>query len=211
MNVHRPPMTKEVMMAEQKEEVGEAQLSEREALDDPAAHLPGGAPEGLKEAARGHAGEVDGAEESEALDFLLGRTRPLLYEIPTRFDTDKGERRLIFVVQQMDGERILEIEKENRKGDGPFAELDDIACNAQMVSEACVAIVDAKTGAEVAPTDDRFIGGAPGGAAMAVKVRFKYQSGILDGVTGQIRSVSGYNPNRVEAATRSVRDAVGGS
>lgn len=193
-------------MAEKQAEVGPASLSERK---DPAAGLPDGAPKGLEEAARGH--EVDGKAESEALNFLLGATTPLLYDVPVKFDTPAGQKELVIVVQQLDGDRILALEKENRKGDGPFAELDDIACNAALVAEACVAIVDKASDEEVDPKSDRFVGGAPGGVAMAMKVRFKYQSGLLDGVAGQIRSVSGYNPTRVESASRSIRDAVGGS
>lgn len=191
-------------MAE-KPKIGTATPSDRK--DD----LPDGAPSGLSDAADGRADEVDGAQESEALNFLLGRTEPLLYDVPVKYDTPKGQKKLTFVVKQLDGERILEIEKENRKGDGPFAELDDVMCNAQMVAEATVAIVDEATGAEVDPNSERFIGGAPGGTTMAMRIRFKYQSGVLDGVSGQVRSVSGYNPNRVEAASRSIRDAVGGS
>lgn len=191
-----------------KQEVGAATPSGRK---DPAQGLPEGAPEGLQEAARGRAEEVDGKQESEALNFLLGQTQALVFDVPTKFDTPQGQKRLTFVVRQLDGERILEIEKDNRKGDGPFAELNDIECNAQMVAEATIAIVDEATGAETDPNGERFIGGIPGGAPVAVKTRFKYQSGILDGVCGQIRSVSGYNPARVESASRSIRDAVGGS
>lgn len=193
-----------------KTEVGSASPSVRRSPDS---GLPDGAPDALADAAAGgtRAEEIDGQGESEALDFLLGRTKPLVYDVPVKFDTPKGQKRLTFVVKQLDGERILEIEKENRKGDGPFAELDDIACNAQMVAEATIAIVDEEAGAEVDPNSERFVGGAPGGPAMAVQIRFKYQAGLLDGVSGQIRSVSGYNPARVEAANRSIRDAVGGS
>lgn len=195
-------------MAE-KEQVGAASPSGRDPGEGDG--LPGGAPKALSDAAAGRVDDVDGKGESEALKFLLGRTQPLLYDVPVKFDTPSGQKSLTFVVRQLDGERILEIEKENRKGDGPFAELDDISCNAQMVAEATVAIVDPKTGAEVDPNSEEFIGGMPGGAPLAIQTRFKYQSGVLDGVSGQIRSVSGYNPNRVEAASRSIRDAVGGS
>ncbi|MGH2939443.1 MAG: hypothetical protein ACRDPE_15150 [Solirubrobacterales bacterium] len=190
-------------------EVGPASPSARKDPNDPASGLPEGAPESLADAARGR--EINAAGESEALDFLLGRTQPLLFDVPVKFDTDKGQKKLTLVVRQLDGARILAIEKENRKGDGPFAELDDVACNAAMVAEACVAIVDETAGVEVDPQTDRFVGGAPGGVPMAFQVRFKYQSGLLDGVTAQIRSVSGYNPSRVESANRSIRDAVGGS
>lgn len=201
-------------MAEQdKTQVGSPSPSDRKPpeLDpnDPASKLPDGAPEGLQEAARGK--EIDAKGESDALDFLLGRTEPIVYDIPVKFDTPQGQKRLILVVRQLDGERILELEKENRKGDGPFAELDDVACNAAVVAEAAIAIVDPSTQVEVDPKSDRFVGNAPGGVAMAMKIRFKYQSGLLDGVAGQIRSVSGYNPSRVESASRSIRDAVGGS
>jgi hypothetical protein len=202
-------MTKEVMM-EGSADVGKASPSERE-LDpkDPAAGLPSGAPDALKDAARG--GEVDGKGESEALGFLLGRTQPLVFDVPVKFDTPAGQKKLVFAVRQVDGSRILELEKEHRKGDGPFAELDDVAFNAALVAEACVAIEDPTADVEVDPQSDQFIGGAPGGAAMAMQVRFKFQSGLLDGVAGQVRSVSGYNPSRVESANRSIRDAAGNS
>lgn len=192
-------------------EVGGASPSDRK-LDpsDPAAGLPDGAPDALADAARG--GEVDAQGESEALDFLLGRTQPLLFDVPVKFDTPGGQKSLVFVVRQLDGARLLELEKEHRKGDGPFAELDDVAFNAAVVSEATVAITDPRVeGAEIDPKSDAFVGGAPGGPAMAMQVRFKYQSGLLDGVAGQIRSVSGYNPTRVESANRSIRDAAGNS
>lgn len=189
-------------------EVGGASPSARK--PDPAEGLPEGAPPALADAARG--GEVDGQGESDALDFLLGRTQPILFDVPVKFDTPAGQKKLVFVVRQLDGERILELEKEHRKGDGPFAELNDVEFNAALVAEACVAIVDPSVeGAEVDPKSDRFVGGAPGGPAMAMQVRFKYQSGLLDGVSGQIRSVSGYNPTRVESANRSIRDAAGNS
>ena len=178
--------------------------------EDPAAKLPEGAPAGLQDAARGE--EVDGLGESEALRFLLGRTQPLLFDVPVKYDTPEGQKRIVFVVRQVDGGRILELEKEHRKGDGPFAELNDVALNAALVAESCVAIVDPSLeDAEVDPKSDAFVGGSPGGPSMAMQIRFKFQSGLLDGVSGQIRSVSGYNPTRVEAANRSIRDAAGNS
>ena len=198
-------------MEEQPVEVEGAKPSPRELdPDDPAAGLPEGSPEALMAAARG--GEVDAAGESEALGFLLGRTQPLLFDVPVKYDTPTGQKKLVFVVRQVDGERILDLEKEHRKGDGPFAELNDVAFNAALVAESCVAIVDPSVqGAEVDPRTDAFIGGAPGGASMAMQIRFKFQSGLLDGVAGQVRSVSGYNPTRVESANRSIRDAAGSS
>lgn len=187
-------------------EVGGASPSARKAPGD---GLPDGAPDALSAAAAGK--EVDARGESEALDFLLGRTEPLVFDVPVKYDTRTGQKKLVFAVRQVDGSRILELEKENRKGDGPFAELDDVAFNAALVAEACVAIEDPAAGVEVDPKSEDFIGGAPGGVAMAMQVRFKFQSGLLDGVAGQVRSVSGYNPTRVESANRSIRDAAGNS
>ncbi|MCA1571142.1 MAG: hypothetical protein LC798_12665 [Chloroflexi bacterium] len=40
---------------------------------------------------------------------------------------------------------------------------------------------------------------------------FMFQSGLLSGVAGEIRSISGYDPNRVGQAKRSLTRAVGGS
>jgi hypothetical protein len=205
-------MTQEVMMADSVE-VGQASPSARKDPNDPANSLPQGAPDALAEAARGRVDEdhPDGAGEKDALDFLLGATKPLSFDVPVKYDTDNGRRDVIFHVRQVDGDRILALEKEHRRGDGPFAELDDVAFNAALVAEATIAIIDRKSGREVDPKSEAFVGGAPGGPAMAVKVRFKFQSGLLDGVAGQIRSVSGYNPSRVESANAAIRDAVGSS
>jgi hypothetical protein len=174
---------------------------------DPAEALPAGSPEGLKKAARG--GKASTVEEAGALDFLLGPTTALQFEVPVQLDTDKGRKELTFVIQQMDGDRIIKLEDDHREGSGPFAELDDVGFNAALVAEGTVVIRDT-TGRETAPDEAEFIGGAVT-PADAMKARFKKQSGLLAGLAGEIRRVSGYEPKRVGQAEAPIRDAVGGS
>lgn len=176
----------------------------------PSEGLPPDTPEAIKAAADGSAKDVTVKAERDALDWLLGASKPVEYDISTKFDTPAGTKELIFHIQQLDGKKIIKLEDEHRKGTGPFAELDDIAFNAALVAEATLLIKDGKR--EVSPAEPEFIGDLGFGPAMAMELRFKYQPGLLDGVAGQIRSVSGYAPDRVGAAERAnevVQEALG--
>lgn len=169
----------------------------------PSASLPDGAPEGLKKAADGDANGVTVGEERDVLSYLLGATKPVEYDVDVKFDTPAGTKKLVFHIQQLDGKKIIALEDDNKKGSGPFAELDDIAFNAALVAEATVYLEDPETGKKVEPDSREFLGGLDfGGPAEAMGLRFKYQPGLLDGVGGQIRSVSGYAPERVGTAER---------
>jgi hypothetical protein len=171
---------------------------------DPAGILAG-APDGLEGAAKDADG-VGPKEESEALDFLLGATQALRYDVPVTYDTPKGSKKLCFVIEQIDGKRIIELEKEYRNGTGPFAEVDDIGLNAAIVYEAAIKIVEGSSSDdEKAPAievaSEQFRGGIPSGPD-AMQIRFKYQPGLLDGIAGEIRRVSGYATDRVGQAER---------
>lgn len=176
--------------------------------EGPASQLPSGAPDGLAAAANG--GEVDDDGERGALDFLLGPTKAVTYDLPVELDTPEGQQTLIFKLQQLDGDRILELERQHTKGSGPFALLDDLSFNAALAVEATTAIVDKKSGRSVDPKSSEFRERVPD-PAIAMKARFKYQSGLLDGVAGQIRRISGYAPDRVGSAERAMSDAAGNS
>lgn len=174
--------------------------------------LPPDAPDGLRKAAEGGADRMTVGEERDALDFLLGATKPVEYDVPVKYDTSAGRKELTFRIRQLDGKVILKLEDSHKKGTGPFAELDDIAFNAALVAEATVFLTDA-SGREVDPKGHEFIGDLGFGPAEAMEVRFKFQPGILDGVAGQIRSISGYSPDRVGAAERAAdktKEALGG-
>lgn len=167
----------------------------------PSAALPPDAPDALRTAADGKADDVTIGGEHEALSYLLGATKPVEYDVPVKFDTPAGTKELTFHIRQLDGKAIIKKEDAHRKGSGPFAELDDIAFNADLVAEATVWISDA-TGRKVEPNSPEFDGGLGYGPALAMETRFKFQPGILDGIAGQIRSVSGYAPDRVGTAER---------
>lgn len=187
----------------------------------PSDDLPDGAPEGLQRAAdgeedlapeeRGSEAEHDTAEgqaEVGALDFLLGDTPPIKYDVNVVIDVPGGKTaELTFVIRQVDGKRILGLEDEHTTGIGPFARLDDVPFNAALVAEGTIEIIDKKTGRKVTPDDQEWIGDHQT-PALAMEHRFSYSAGVLSGLAGQIRSVSGWAPGRVGNAERPIRDAV---
>lgn len=174
--------------------------------------LPDDSPEGLVEAAA--EGELSGSPEQQlekevgALDFLTGATKPLEYDIGVDYATPSGDAKLTFHIRQMDGARILELEDAHTKGSGPFGQIDDAKFNAALVAEATLYLTDA-SGEQLDLKSEKFRGPVPD-AAEAVRIRFKFQSGLLSGVAGQIRAVSGWAPGRVAAAEKAVERAVGG-
>lgn len=169
--------------------------------------VPADAPPAVHAAARN--GDVDGAGETDALDWLLGATKRPQYTLPFHYETPAGRtERLIFRFAGMDARRIEEIDAANRQGDGPFAKLDATAFNAQVAAESVIAILNPATGKEV--TAEEFVGEAPA-PAIGWEMRFKYQPGILDGLVGQIREKAGFNADRVGNAQRSLVEAAGNS
>lgn len=178
--------------------------------NDPASGLPEGAPESLADAARGE--EIDGKDEYQALDFVLGPTTPLEFDIDAKVETPKGLRKLTFHVRQL--ENVASIEAEYRKDTGdPFAAVDLEGLNAAIVARATLYIQDA-SGRKIKPTDAAFLGEGDEvipDPDIAMKVRFKYQPGILSGIAREVRQVGGWGGDRVESAERSIREAVGNS
>lgn len=151
---------------------------------------------------RAAAGEtIDGAEERSALDWLLGATRVLEYDVPVDYETPDGMKKLTFHIRQLDPDKIDEIENNNRKGDGPFARVDRYGFNVDLAAEATLYFTD-ESGRKVEPTSEEFRGGMPGGTAQALRVRFKGQGGIFAALSDEIQSVSGFSPDRVGTAQR---------
>lgn len=167
--------------------------------------LPDGAPSAVVRAAEpgGNIDELTGGEEKSALDWLLGATQALEYNVPVEYDTPAGRKKLLFHIRQQDPGALETLDAEHRKGDGPFARLDTAAFNAALIAKATVYIKDGETGVQVEPNSERFRGGVPD-PALAVATRFKYQGGILEGIAEEIRRVSGYSPDRVGTAQRAV-------
>lgn len=169
----------------------------------PAAEDDGPGAAAIQRAASG--AELTGAEERSALDWLLGATVAMEYDVTVQYDTPDGLKPLIFHFRQLDGARIDEIDAEHRRGDGPFAKLDVQAFNAALVAEATVFFTD-PSGKRTDPRSEEFRGGVPS-PALAVQARFKKQSGLLEGVAGAIREASAYGPDRIGTAQRALVEA----
>lgn len=184
---------------------------------DPAAQLPGGAPDGLKEAARGRLDEGltdhDAAEatakEAGALDFLLSNPSPQPFTVESLVDTPNGLKALTFHMHQLDGSRIEALENEHSEGVGPFARVDRQRLNAAKIAEATDKMVDAN-GKELTPTDGGFLGDAVA-PAIAFERMFKMQPGVSDQLAEQIDRMAGMTRDRVGMAERAVTAAVGNS
>lgn len=165
-----------------------------------AAALPADAPQTVRDAALGK--ELDPADESGALDWFLGATTRLEYDVTVQWETPKGMKPLVFHLRQVDGDRLQELDEENRTGDGPFAKLDTMGFNASVAAEACMYLTD-DSGVRVAVNESRFLGGAPS-PVIAMRGRFKTQPGILETLAERIRSKAGYSPDRVGGAQRAL-------
>lgn len=192
--------------------------------DAPGSGLPGGSPPELEAALdpeRNDELKGDGTKEGDAeaarkeasaLGFLLGPTAALLYRVDLKFDTPYGTKRLRFVLRQMDGKQIEAIDNEHRQqgSSNPMAPIDTVPRDAHRVAEATQEIVDLETDESVKPSDARFIGDMPGGPAVAMEKRFRFQPGLLAALSFQVERISGFAGDRIEAVEPVTR-AVGNS
>lgn len=154
--------------------------------------------------------DVTPKEEKGALDYLLGATAALEFDLPVQLMTPDGKKELIVHFKQMDGDTFRKLEEENRSGEGPFSRLDVAAYNRAIVQAATVYLTD-ESGKKIVPSSPEFIGEHPEGQRGAWKTRFKFSSGVFDGISSEVQRVSGYDGDLVGTAQRSVVDAVGGS
>lgn len=175
-------------------------------------------PEEVERAAKGE--QLDVKAETSALGYILGAKAPLVERIPTKVETDEGLAELTFVVRQMDGKRIDAVEEQHRSSTTGM--VDQAAVNVQLVSEACVKLVDS-TGFEMDPKSEAFRRATvrkPDGEEeeivlaspiMALRHHFRYQLGVLVGVGREIRNISGWSMDRVGTAERMLVEASGNS
>lgn len=152
-------------------------------------------------------------DEHGALSFLLGARQPLLYDVRTTYATPTGDKPLTFVVKQMDGRKIDEIETRHRNQTSGL--LDQLSADTELVANACVEIVD-DTGERTSPVSEQFRTTNPqqpplASTAQALEVRFREQMGVLSGVAREVRRVSGWAPDRVQTAERRLVEASGNS
>lgn len=169
----------------------------------PQAVLPPDAPTAVVDGANGR--EPEASDERDALDWFLGATVALEYDVPVKYETPGGMTTLTFHLKQLDGDRIEEVDVENRSGDGPFGRLDTLSFNAQLVAEATV-YIQSESGRKVEPMASEFLGGIPS-PVLAMKLRFKKQPYLLEHLADRIREKAGFSPDRVGSAQRSLVDA----
>lgn len=174
----------------------------------------------LAEAAKGQDAAKEAIDtprkEAQVLGFLLGPPKPLVFGLPVEYDTDEGRVTLRFVIQQLRGEKFREIEKHNSKDGslGPLAEIDQTRVSAETAWEAILAIQVPATGEEIRLNDQKFLdngAGHPMPGVDAILSRFGYQFGIIEGVVGEVRRISGWDGERIGTASRMVVEAVSNS
>jgi len=187
--------------------------------------LPKDAPEALVEAAEGRL-QGDGTEQGEieanqkevaVLDFILGATKALEYDVDALVDTPDGPGVLVFHFRQLRDTEIEAMEKEHMTGEGPMAQVDRASLNAKKVARAVTYMKDG-TGKVIPIADPTFMGQGIGDPYDAVKARFQYQPGVITGVAQEIDAAAGMVNNRVGfarvssiTAEQAIADAVGKS
>jgi hypothetical protein len=176
--------------------------------------LPPGSPEEMVEAAELTAegsdlaapGDESGDQaEATILNFLLGPTEPLEFDVDTWIDTPTGRQKLVFHIRQLADTRIEELEEECRIGEPPLSRIDRPRLNAAKVAEATVYIADAD-GRKVTLNSTEFRGPVPELGA-ALRGRFRFQPGILAMVAAEVDGVAGMREDRVGGARRASAEA----
>lgn len=166
--------------------------------------LPEDAPEEVVEAAEAKIADredPDGDEqEATVLNFLLGPTVALEFDVDALIDTPTGREELTFHFKQLDDTRIKELEDEWTEGEGPFGRVNRLMLNAAKVAEATLYLAD-KDGRKVEINSSEFRGPIPN-PIDAVRGRFKFQPGILSSVAQEIDAAAGMMNNRVGQARR---------
>lgn len=170
--------------------------------------LPDDAPDAMLRAAQD--AEVTVGEEKDALDWLLAGVRRASKTYPVKITTPEGLQTLYVHLHAVDGEREEEIDAECREGEGPFAKLNTTQFNAALVAEACEWVAGEK-GKQMTPDSEEFTAGHPGGPAVALQNRFKFEPGIMEALAGRVRELSGRGGDRVGAGARTMVNAVGNS
>lgn len=171
--------------------------------------------------ARGHEGLTED-DERDALDFLLAPKPQRQYGVKVAYDTEAGERPLIFVIRGVDGRRLDSIEQSARNE--TTGNLDVIGADCMVVAEG-TAFLETPAGRRVELTSAEFltvrrpavenpaemVEHKLASPAMALEARFRTQLGLISGVAREIRRVSGYDGSKVGAAQRRLVDAAGNS
>lgn len=143
-------------------------------------------------------------EEHAALHFLLGPRTRIEHKVKIQYDTPEGEKPLTFIITARDGRELDKIEQANISE--VTGNLDQVTTWCQIVAAATMRIVD-ETGESIDPKSETFRTVNPeqpplASPADAIEARFKTQMGLIAGLSGRVRSISGWNPEKVGTVER---------
>lgn len=163
-----------------------------------------GAPKDVAEAADAE-GDVSLETAHAATYWLLQPQRAPEGTCEVQFDTPEGRQTLLWDIRAVPGETIDAIELENTSE--TTGRLDVTQAAAELVAKATIEIRPATgaSGPSIDINSELFRSGPTGmvpNAAEALKARFYFQSGILTFLQNEIRSLSGWSPDRVGPAKR---------
>lgn len=172
--------------------------------------------------ARDHEGLTE-ENEQDALDFLLAPKPARVYGVTVQYDTEAGLLPLTFVVRGTNGRKIDEIEQSYVSE--TTGRMDGLGASCALVAEATL-YIEGLVGNKVELSDEKFLtlnrpnpedpDGPPlvtrlASPVEALEARFATQFGLLSGVAGEIRRISGYDPEKVGSARRRLVNAAGNS
>lgn len=169
----------------------------------------------LEHAAQG--ARLDDDEEKAGLDYLLGTAQATLHDVTVQLETPDGLKPITFVIRQMDGRKLDEIEQ--RHVNRATGTMDKFGSDVEVVATATKWLTDS-TGREIDPKSEEFRTVAQrdpmthevktivlGSTVLALERKFQVQLGLLSGVADQVRRVSGFDPERVGKAQRRLVEA----
>lgn len=181
----------------------------------PSAGLPEDAPPAIRAAADGDTSDVTVGGEKDGIYWLLQPARAMHWECRVDYDTPEGIRPLRWGIRSLDGKRIDDIEQRNSTGEGPFAKVNQLTTNAELVAEASTIVRDSGSGRKIDLHSEEFrttpAGDVLASTAEALRLRMHFQSGLLAYLAEEVRRISGWSPDRVGQAQRVLVDAAGNS
>lgn len=181
--------------------------------EDVRSDLPPGAPPSVHRAAGNE--KLDPTDERDAIYWLLQPARATHWRCRVLYQTPEGERPVWWYLKSLDPGKIESIERRNMDGEGPFARVNSVMANPEIVDAATEKIEDCATGRSINIEDER-IRTTPEGEMIAsrseaLRLRFHFQGGLLAYLAEEIRRLSGFSADRVGAAERVLVEMVGNS
>lgn len=173
--------------------------------------------------ARDHEGLTD-ENEQDALDWLLGNSRPMEHYVDVKLDTPSGEKPLRFWIRAQDGGKLDQLEVANTNAQTGVTNV--VQLQAEVIALACFKL-EGIAGHDMDPRSEKFrtvrvpdrdsddpqamkdvLLASP---AEALRHRLRTQWGLVAGVANEVRRISGYDAAKVGRAQRRLVEASGNS